>query len=153
MSFASLSNVSRMWSACQSVCLSECCLRVFIIELLIPLSCDHRNTNHQENIRTKMHRAAKLWHGSAMEHFRKRGTTGLPENLGYFVRKSFLILFQKQPSLLLNEEVICQASDSSLSKELYTLSYLCRSLFWLSGQTLKFAKINFRKSDLLWKVM
>ena len=32
---------------------------------------------------------------------------------------TYLIYFKKQPSLLLNGEVIWQASDSSLSKELH----------------------------------
>ena len=62
---------------------------------------------------------------TSMELFKLRGVIGLPDNFHIqqkdrLVWKSiFLILIlKKQPSLLLYGEVIWQASDFSLSKEL-----------------------------------
>ena len=62
-----------------------------------------------------------------MDLIRKRVSAGLPDNCptqqkkrGCFCKAIFLILFLKQPSLLLlNGEVIWQASDSAFSKELH----------------------------------
>ena len=61
------------------------------------------------------------------ELFRHRGSTDLTDNfpfikkIGCFCKAFFKFYFQKQHSLLLNGEVIWQASDSSLTKELQFL--------------------------------
>ena len=60
-----------------------------------------------------------------MELFRLKGVTGLPDNfpIQHYARLLFNIKLKrlpfKKPIFLLNGEVILQASDSSLSKELY----------------------------------
>ena len=65
-----------------------------------------------------------------MKLFRSRGVTSLPDNFTIQQKKScfwkaiFKILFKKQSSLLLNGEVIWQASDSPFSKELHGLVVL-----------------------------
>ena len=46
-------------------------------------------------------------------------TSPFNNKLGCFLNKILMIAFQKEPIFLLNEEVIWQASDSPLSKELH----------------------------------
>ena len=64
-----------------------------------------------------------------MELFRLRGVTGLPDIFpiqqkdSLFCKAIYSFYFRKQPSLLLNVEVIGQASDSSFSKELHGYTY------------------------------
>ena len=84
-----------------------------------------------------------------MKLFRSRGVTSLPDNFTIQQKKScfwkaiFKILFKKQSSLLLNGEVIWQASDSPFSKELHGLVRIRNNILNLP----KAAKTNLSQSS------